>query len=125
MKKLILTALAVCLFVTLCFAADNGAVGNRLVEILENFLKDNTVAASVYTAIIGLLGIGIRVLLKKIPTTMQGLAGKIAWKIAAALFGSGVVLENHTDPEYVKKELVKKYPLLQIDIKKLAEESKE
>lgn len=124
MKTLLRASAIVCLFVGICFAADNGAIGNKILTILENFLKDNTVAASVYTAIVGLLGIGLRILLKRIPTSMQGIAGKIIWKIAAALFGSGVVLENHTDPEYVKQELIKKYPLLQIDIKKLEEESK-
>lgn len=110
-----------CVAVSSAFAADNGIAGSQIIDMLEKLLKDNTVAVSIYTAIVGLISIGMRILLKKLPTVMQGIMGAIFWKIAAALFGSGVVLENHKDPKYVKAQLIKKYPMFQIDIKKMAE----
>lgn len=102
--------------------AGNGVAGDQILDLLKKLIPDSGVALAVYTAIVGLIGIAIRVLLKKIPTAMSGIVGLVIWKIAAFLFGDGVVLEKHTDPEYVKAQLIKKYPLLQIDIKKLAGE---
>lgn len=99
--------------------AGNGVAGDQITDLLKRIIPDGNVALAVYTAIVGLIGIGIRVLLKKIPTAMNGVASMIIWKIAAFLFGDGVVLSNHTDPEYVKQQLIKKYPLLKIDVKNM------
>jgi len=99
------------------FAGSNGSVGNDIITMLTDLLKDNTLAVTIYTAIAGLIGIGLRVLLKKVPTAMQGIVGIFFWRIAAALFGDGVMLRNNTDPELVKRELIKRYPLLQIKVK--------
>lgn len=113
---LTLFAFIVCLVPVLAFAG-NGTVGNDIVDMLTKLLKDNTLAMAIYTAIAGLIGIGLRVLLKKLPTVMQGIVGVVFWRIAAALFGDGVMLRNNTDPNFVKAELMKRYPLLRIDIK--------
>ena len=108
-------------WVILCFAGDYGTLGDKLFPVLAKAFGVD-IAGKIMAALVAVIGwiIG-RVVLKKIPTRMQGIVGKIFWKFAAVLFGSGVVMDNHTDPEYVKAELVKKYPLLQIDIKKIAE----
>jgi len=113
---LVFSAFLFCIVPILAFAG-NGTAGDEIVDMLTRMLKDNTMAVAIYTAIAGLIGIGLRILLKKIPTVMQGIVGVIFWKIAAALFGDGVMLENHKDVEFVKRELIKKYPLLSIDIK--------
>lgn len=112
----LIATLALCLLPVLAFAG-NGSVGTDIIVMLTDLLKDNTLAVTIYTAIAGLIGIGLRVLLKKLPTAMQGIVGLLFWKIAAALFGDGVMLRNNTDPEFVKSELMKRYPLLQIKIK--------
>jgi hypothetical protein len=116
---LMLVAFIWCILPVLAFAGGNGTVGNDIVDMLTKLLQDNTLAMAIYTAIAGLIGIGLRVLLKKLPTVMQGVVGVVFWKIAAALFGDGVVLSKHTDMNYVKNELIKKFPLLRIDIKNL------
>jgi hypothetical protein len=95
----------------------NGVVGDNIVNVLTKLLHDNTIAITIYTAILILVGIGLRILLKRIPTTMQGIVSIILWKVAAVLFGDGILLQNNTDPIFVKNELIKKYPLLQIKIK--------
>lgn len=115
---MVLIILALALFPVIAFCAGgNGTVGNEIVDMLTKLLKDNTMAVTIYTAIAGLISIGLRIVLKRIPTAMQGIVGFVFWKIAAALFGDGVMLRNNTDPEFVKRELIKRYPLLQIDIK--------
>jgi hypothetical protein len=113
------TVVCFCTFPVLALAAGNGVAGDEIVDMLTKLLKDNTVAVAIYTSIAGLIGIGLRILLKKIPTAMQGIVGIVFWKIAAALFGDGVVLEKNTNPEYVKQQLMKKFPLLRIDVKSL------
>jgi hypothetical protein len=115
---LTLFAFICCLLPVLVFAGGNGTVGNEIVDMLTKLLQDNTLAMAIYTAIAGLIGIGLRVILKKLPTVMQGIVGVVFWRIAAALFGDGVMLRNNTDPNFVKAELIKRYPLLSIDIKK-------
>jgi hypothetical protein len=114
---LTLVAFIWCILPVLAFAGGNGTVGNDIVDMLTKLLQDNTLAMAIYTAIAGLIGIGLRVLLKKLPTVMQGVVGVVFWRIAAALFGDGVMLRNNTDPNFVKTELMKRYPLLRIDIK--------
>jgi hypothetical protein len=124
MRKIGLLIFAVCAVLwcrcpVLVFAG-NGSVGDDVVDMLTKLFGDNGVAITIYTAIVSLIGIGLRVLLKKIPTAMQGIVGIVFWKIAAALFGDGVMLRNNTDPNFVKNELIKRYPLLRIDVKKLS-----
>lgn len=106
----------------LAFAGDGqGVAGSYIFDLLEKLLKDNTVAVSIYTAVIGLIGIGIRVLLKKIPGGADGMLAGLIWKLLVFLFGKGVVMSGNTDMEFVKKELQKEYPLLKIDIQKVAD----
>lgn len=112
----LVAALTLCIIPVLAFAG-NGVAGDEVVDMLTKLLKDNTLAVAIYTTIVGLVGIGLRVLLKKIPTVMQGVVGIFFWKVAAALFGDGVILENHKDAQFIKDQLIKKYPLLQIKIK--------
>lgn len=97
-------------------ASDNGTVGDSIIVMLADLLKDNSLAVTAYTAIVGIIGICARVLLKKVPTVARGIVGAIFWKIAAILFGDGVLLENNKDTEFVRDQLKKKYPLLSIKI---------
>lgn len=121
-KMLSIVSMMICAATFLClpvlvFAEGNGVVGTEIVNMLSELLKNNTLAIAIYTAIMGLIGIGFRILLKKLPTGMQTIAGVLFWKIAAALFGDGVVLEKNNDMAYVKRQLLKKYPLLRIEVK--------
>jgi hypothetical protein len=68
-------------------------------------------------ALMTVIGVIARVLLKMLPVNLQGVLGLIFWPIMKGLFGDGVVLANNKDPEYVKKELLKKYDYLNIEIK--------
>lgn len=113
---LVVSVLLWCLIPVFAFTG-NGVVGDNIVSVLTKVLQDNTIAITIYTAILILVGIGLRILLKRIPTTMQGIVSVILWKVAAVLFGDGILLQNNTDPIFVKNELIKKYPLLQIKIK--------
>jgi len=120
MKKfLVLVGVLVLTFVTLIFAADNaGAVGNTILAFLEKLLKVSPeMSLSIYTTMLVLLGIVVRVILKKIPGGVEGPIGKVVWWLLSVLFGSGVRLEGSTDNEYVKAQLKKKFPLLNIEIK--------
>lgn len=106
-------------FAAFCFAGDYGTVGDKVFEPLAKLFGADT-AGKLLAALVAVIGwIISRVILKKVPVSMQGIIGKVFWSIAKGLFGDGVVLANHTNPEYLKAELKKKYPLLQIDIKKL------
>ena len=108
-----------CLVPVLAFAGEYGSIGGKLFDPLVN-LFGVELAGKIMGGLIGIIGwIVARVILKKIPTSMQGIVGKIFWKIASGLFGDGVIMSQHKDLEFVKKELIKKHPLLQIDIKKL------
>jgi hypothetical protein len=89
-------------------------VGDDIVAALGKLIKDNTIVMTIYSVILTIIGIGIRVLLKKLPTVASGIVGKILWKLAAVLFGDGVVLSNNKDAEAVKAALQKKYPLFDI-----------
>lgn len=116
MKKVMLFLLCLVLFVFVfpILAADNGMVGDDIVAALGKLIKDNTIVMTIYSVILTIIGIGIRVLLKKLPTVASGIVGKILWKLAAVLFGDGVVLSNNKDAEAVKAALQKKYPLFDI-----------
>jgi hypothetical protein len=119
LKYLILSCVLILTFVTLLFAADSaGVVGNTILAFLEKMLKVSPeVALSIYTTILVVLGIVIRVILKKIPGGVEGPIGKVVWWLLSIFFGSGVRLEGSTDKEYVKAQLKKRFPLLNIEIK--------
>jgi hypothetical protein len=96
--------------------AATSTLENNVVGKLTGVLGDAD-AAAVWGIIVSIIGIIGRLILKRVPTVMRGIAGTIFWSIAKGIFGDGVVLSNHTDPEYLKEELKKKYPLLDINIK--------
>jgi len=110
-----LSLLIVIILSTICFAADP-SLKDTVIGKLTGPLGDVD-AAAVWGIIISIIGILGRVILKKIPTIMRGPVSLIFWNIMKGIFGDGVVLSNNSDPEYLKKELTKKYPLLQIGIK--------
>lgn len=106
-------------FFCMCYAADSlGQYGGQVVGGLGNLLQDNTAAMTIYTLLLTIIGIVCRVMLKRLPTVIRGIAGKVVWSALAGLFGDGVVMDNNKDMEFVKDRLKKKYPLLQIEIKK-------
>lgn len=96
-----------------------GTVGQRVVPWLSAaFDGDAAAATTVWTSLLTILGMVVsRVVLKRIPTVARGLLGKVIWSFLSGLFGDGVVLSNHPDPEYLKEKLKKKFPLLRIDVK--------
>jgi hypothetical protein len=114
-------AFVIMTFVSVVFAGDSGIVGDSIIAALGKLIKDQTVVAGIYGAIVWLLVIGIRFALAKIPGGADGPLASVLWKIASWLFGKEVVMSNNTDTEYIKKQLIKDYPLLQIDIKKLTD----
>jgi hypothetical protein len=106
------------LFFVVVFAG-NGVAGEGLITLLAKwFNADPASALSIYTSILTIVYAGARVILKKIPTKMNGSVSFMFWHVMSFLFGDGVKLENHTDNDYVKEQLKKKYPLLNIEIKK-------
>lgn len=102
------------LFAVVAFAGE--ALRDSTISKLAPILGGDD-AAAIWGIIVALVGIVGRVILKKIPTGMRGLAGVVFWNVMKGIFGDGVVLSNNTNPEYLKRELSKKYPLLQIEIK--------
>lgn len=105
--------------VFVCLAADNtGVVGNIILGWFEKMFKVSPeVALSIYTTILLVLGIVLRVVLTKIPGGVDGPIGKAFWWVMGILFGDNVKLQNNTDSATVKAALKKKYPLLNIEIK--------
>jgi hypothetical protein len=85
--------------------------------ILQFFNGDNASATAIYTALLALIGIVSRIILKKLPTNMNGNVSIVFWHIMAALFGDGVKLENNVDTDAVLQALKKKYPNLDINKK--------
>jgi hypothetical protein len=96
--------------------AGDGVFGGVIQNALAKWFKDDPQSAvAAWTSIITMIGIGCRVLLKKVPGA--GLGG-FFWTIAKFFFGDGVILENNTDRNYVTEELKKKYPWIsEISIK--------
>jgi hypothetical protein len=114
---ILVVAMLAVIFPVVLFADDGtGTVGSEIVRMLTTLFNDNSMALTIYTAIVSIIGICARVLLKKVPVVARGIVGMFFWKIAAILFGDGVLLENNKNTEYVRDELKKKYPLLSIKI---------
>ena len=118
MKKTI-ALIILCLLTGAVFAGVNGVVGDSIIKWFVDYLKvDPEKALTLFGTILTAIGIMIRFALKKIPTKTSGIIGFVVWHVAAFLFGDGVKLENHSDTEYVRDQLKKKYPLLNIEIPK-------
>jgi TctA family transporter len=122
LKKMFAAAgLVLVAFVVFCFAGEYGTIGDKLLAPLAKLFGAD-LAGKVLAAVIAIIGwILGRLILKWVPTSMRTIVGKVFWKIMAGLFGDGVLLANHNDPEYLKAELTKKYKIFQIDIKKIGE----
>lgn len=120
--RIALIGVLMCMLAGFAVAASaSGIVGDTLISWFVKALEvDPAAALSIYTAIAVALGVIVRVLLKLAPVKLQGIF-TVLWNLAAFLFGNGVKLENNKDPEYVKAALTKKYPLLQIDVKSIAQ----
>jgi hypothetical protein len=115
MKILNLLTLLVIAFAFAVFASDS-ALRDTVIAKATGLLGGDD-AGALWGIIVAIVGIGGRLILKKIPTIMRGPVGLVFWNVMKGIFGDGVVLSNHSDPEYLKTELSKKYPLLNIDIK--------
>jgi hypothetical protein len=108
-----------CVLIGAAVAATNGILGNSIVNWFIDFLKvEPEKALGLFVSFTTLLSVVIRFILKKVPSKTSGIIGFALWHAAAFLFGDGVKLENNTDMKYVKEELKKKYPLLNIEIPK-------
>ena len=106
-SKIIVAGMVVMAMAIVALAGD-GVIGGIIQNALAKWFKDDPQSAvAAWTSIITMIGIGCRVLLKKIPGA--GLGG-FFWTIAKFFFGDGVILENNTDRNYVTEELKKKYP---------------
>jgi hypothetical protein len=120
-SALVFVGLCLLVLPVLAFAGDQGVAGNYLLELLGKLIKNDPLTVAIMGAVVLAVHALIRVILKKIPGGEDGPIGKVIWWIATVLFGKGVVMSGNTDMEFVKKELVKEYPLLKIDIKKVAD----
>lgn len=106
-------AMVLAILIIPAFAVSSNTVDNEFMKIFSQLIKCHTLTLSVYTVLLMLLGICIRVTLKKVPKTIIG-GWVIFWKIAEILFGSAVTTENNVDSEYIKQKLIKRYPTIHI-----------
>lgn len=118
MKKMIMLII-LCATVGFAFGATNGVVGDKVVGWLQTVLGFSPeFALEIYTAIVVVLVIIVRIVLKKMPSSTETIFGRVIWKFLSGIFGDGVMIENNTNPEFIKEQLIKKHPFLKIEVKK-------
>jgi hypothetical protein len=115
MKRIVILMLSILALFTLVIASTTGTAGSVLTGFFEKILKVSPdVAIMIYTALLAIVGVILRVILKKIPGGPEGPIGKVIWGILAFFFGDGVRLEGSTDTAMLMEKLSEKFPNMTI-----------